>query len=195
MAADPAGETAHICSQKSCQNLRRYIRNVHKTRRKRHLFLSLLIGFPVFHLPATLTTKIIICCLTVLPLSLFAIIGIDGESLSSFALNFFIYRRNRRIVGLQTDTEEANTPKSPGRQKKKKTSEKKVKPRKEDFAEEFGQRKERRQAKQTEGASSHKDRRAAKGRNHATEEQEPSLLNPAASVSEPTIRTGYGDTG
>ena len=37
MAADPAGETAHICSQKSCQNLRRYIRNVHKTRRKRHL--------------------------------------------------------------------------------------------------------------------------------------------------------------
>lgn len=63
------------------------------------LFLSLLIGFPVFHLPATLTTKIIICCLTVLPLSLFAIIGIDGESLSSFAVNFFIYRRNRRIVG------------------------------------------------------------------------------------------------
>ena len=128
------------------------------------LFLSLLIGFPVFHLPATLTTKIIICCLTVLPLSLFAIIGIDGESLSSFALNFFIYRRNRRIVGLQTDTEEANTPKAPGKQKKKKTSEKKVKPRKEDFAEEFGQRKERRQAKQTEGAFSHKDRRAASGR-------------------------------
>ncbi len=124
------------------------------------LFLSLLIGFPVFHLPATLTTKIIICCLTVLPLSLFAIIGIDGESLSSFAVNFFIYRRNRRIVGLQTDTEEADTPKAPGKQKKKKTSEKKVKPRKEDFAEEFGQRKERRQAKQTEGASSHKDRRA-----------------------------------
>lgn len=27
------------------------------------LLLSLLIGFPVFHLPATLTTKIIICCL------------------------------------------------------------------------------------------------------------------------------------
>lgn len=145
------------------------------------LFLSLLIGFPVFHLPATLTTKIIICCLTVLPLSLFAIIGIDGESLSSFAVNFFIYRRNCRIVGLQTDTEEADTPKAPRKQKKKKTSEKKVKPRKEDFAEEFGQRKERRQAKQTEGASSHKDRRAAKGRNHATEEQEPSLLNPAAS--------------
>lgn len=144
------------------------------------LLLSLLIGFPVFHLPATLTTKIIICCLTVLPSALFAIIGIDGESLSSFAVNFFIYRRNRRIVGLQTDAEEMDTKTAPKKQKKKNISEKKVKPRKEDFAEEFGQRKERRQSKQTKGASPHKDRRAAKRRDHATEEQEPSLLNPAA---------------
>ncbi len=126
------------------------------------LLLSLLIGFPVFHLPATLTTKIIICCLTVLPLALFAIIGIDGESLSSFAVNFFIYRRNRRVVGLQADTEETDTKTAPNKQKKKNTSEKKVKPKKEDFAEEFGQRKERRQSKQAKGASPHKDRRTAK---------------------------------
>ncbi len=35
------------------------------------VILSLLIGVPVFHLPVTLTTKIIIACLTVLPAALF----------------------------------------------------------------------------------------------------------------------------
>ena len=43
------------------------------------LAVSLLIGLPVFHIPVTLTTKIIIACLTVLPAALFAIIGINGE--------------------------------------------------------------------------------------------------------------------
>ena len=65
------------------------------------VILSLLIGVPVFHLPVTLTTKIIIACLTVLPAALFAVIGIGGESLSSFVINFFIYLKNRRIVGIQ----------------------------------------------------------------------------------------------
>ena len=50
------------------------------------LTVSLLIGLPVFHLPLTLTTKIIIACLTVLPAALFAIIGINGESLTSFVI-------------------------------------------------------------------------------------------------------------
>ena len=50
------------------------------------LILSLLIGIPVFHLPVTLTTRIIIACLTVLPAALFAIIGIGGESLSAASL-------------------------------------------------------------------------------------------------------------
>lgn len=73
------------------------------------LILSLLIGIPVFHLPVTLTTRIIIACLTVLPAALFAIIGIGGESLSSFVLNFFVYLKNRRIVGI---SEEADAPAS-----------------------------------------------------------------------------------
>lgn len=41
--------------------------------------IALCIGFPVFHLPLGLTAKIIVCCLTVLPLSLLALIGIAGE--------------------------------------------------------------------------------------------------------------------
>ena len=115
------------------------------------LILSLLIGFPVFHIPATLTTKIIVACLTVLPAALFAVIGINGESLSSFVINFFVYLKNRRIVGLQEETCETpageKTSGKPGKVKKPKP-EKKVKPKKEDYAEEFGQFKERQQAKQ-----------------------------------------------
>lgn len=70
------------------------------------VILSLLIGVPVFHLPVTLTTKIIIACLTVLPAALFAVIGIGGESLSSFVINFFIYLKNRRIVGIHETEDE-----------------------------------------------------------------------------------------
>ena len=107
------------------------------------LILSLLIGFPVFHLPVTLTTKIIIACLTVLPAALFAIIGIGGESLSSFVINFFVYLKNRRIIGIEENVESA-APEHPKRKAKAAKAGKKVKPQKEDFAEEFGQRKERR---------------------------------------------------
>ena len=102
------------------------------------LAASLLIGLPVFHLPVTLTTKIIIACLTVLPAALFAIIGINGESLTSFVINFFVYLKNRRIVGIREDTDETpEKERKPGKQQKaaKKRREKKVKPKKEDYAE------------------------------------------------------------
>ena len=57
-------------------------------------------GVPVFlFLPAGLTVRIIVLCLTSLPLALVALIGISGESLSSFLLIFLRYVRNRRIVG------------------------------------------------------------------------------------------------
>ena len=65
------------------------------------LCISLLVGIPEFYLPFSLTTKIIIACVTVLPLALFAIIGINGESLTSFVINFFLYLKHRRIVGKQ----------------------------------------------------------------------------------------------
>ena len=85
--------------------------------------LILLIGFPIFHIPATLTTRIIIACLTVLPAALFALIGIDGESLSSFAASFFSYLKNRRIIGIAPQTNEsssANTKKEKKHRKKEK---------------------------------------------------------------------------
>lgn len=146
------------------------------------LILSLLIGFPVFHLPVTLTTKIIIACLTVLPAALFAIIGIGGESLSSFVINFFVYLKNRRIIGIEENVESA-APEHPKR-KAKAPKAKKVKPQKEDFAEEFGQRKECRQTKQktfrTANPMNMTKAKKFRGRETRREEQEPAMLNPAA---------------
>ena len=52
--------------------------------------LAAAIGFPVFYLPISLTARIIILCLTALPLALVALMGISGESLSSFILIFFV---------------------------------------------------------------------------------------------------------
>ena len=58
------------------------------------------IGAPVFlFLPFGLTTRIIILCLTALPVGLVALIGISGESLSQFLVIFLKYLRNHRVVG------------------------------------------------------------------------------------------------
>ena len=151
------------------------------------LAVSLLIGLPVFHIPVALTTKIIIACLTVLPAALFAIIGVNGESLSSFAINFLVYLKNRRIVGLQADAGE--TPvneKDAGKQHgaKKKNLKKKMKPQKENFAEEFGQFRERRQTKQADdevmGECQKRKQGLSQMRGRIREEAEAKLLNPAA---------------
>ena len=61
--------------------------------------LVVIIGFPILNLPLKLTTKIIILCITALPVALLALIGISGDSLSSFFLLFIKYLRNRRVVG------------------------------------------------------------------------------------------------
>lgn len=60
--------------------------------------LAVLVGGPVIGLNLSLTTRIIILCLTALPLVLVALIGISGSSLSAFILQFFAYLRNRRIL-------------------------------------------------------------------------------------------------
>ena len=60
--------------------------------------LGVLVGAPVLNLGLSLTTRIIILCLTALPLVLVALIGIAGNSLSEFALLFFTFLKNRRIL-------------------------------------------------------------------------------------------------
>ena len=64
--------------------------------------LSAVVGIPVFVcLPFGLTTRIIVLCLTAMPLGMVALIGISGESLSSFLFIFLKYLRNRRVVGIE----------------------------------------------------------------------------------------------
>lgn len=153
------------------------------------LAIALIIGIPEFGLPVTLTTKIIIACLTVLPLVLFAIIGVNGESLSSFVINFFIYLKKRRIVGIGENEESApeiseknNTAKSFFQKKStSKTREKKMKAKKEDFPEEFGSRKERLTVKKerlTKEQATPKKRKP--GRKEAIREEHATMLNPVA---------------
>ena len=60
--------------------------------------IVLAVGLPVFRLPLSLTTRIIILCLTAMPLGLIALIGVSGESLSSFVFNFFRFLKRRRVV-------------------------------------------------------------------------------------------------
>nr|WP_296467400.1 ATP-binding protein [uncultured Acetatifactor sp.] len=74
-------------------------------------------GIPVFlFLPAGLTVRVIVLCLTSLPLGLFALIGISGESLTSFLAIFLKYLRNRRVVG--GDKEEVQGQKGKARRTK-----------------------------------------------------------------------------
>lgn len=110
------------------------------------LLLCCCTGIPILFLPASFTARIIIACFIVLPIGLFALIGINGESLSSFLFNFLVYLKNRRMIGLE---ETKNLPKKKSVQRK--TKEKKQKPRKkkEEFEEEFQTEKRYRQVKQS----------------------------------------------
>ncbi len=61
--------------------------------------LALLVGVPVFLLDVSVTVKVLVLCLTALPLGFLALIGVSGESLSSYIFGFFKYVKNRRILG------------------------------------------------------------------------------------------------
>ena len=60
--------------------------------------LVLLTGFPILHLPLSLTTRIIILCLIPLPLGIFAVVGFEGDSLSEFAVNWIRWFLHRRTL-------------------------------------------------------------------------------------------------
>ena len=63
------------------------------------VILAFAVGYPIFKLGLPLTTKIIILCITALPLAIFGLIGINGECLSSFIIAFFKFLKARRIIG------------------------------------------------------------------------------------------------
>lgn len=73
--------------------------------------LAAAVGVPVFSLDLSLTVRIIILCLTALPLALFALMGVAGEPLSSYIIAFFKWLKNRRVVGKTEPKEERKKPK------------------------------------------------------------------------------------
>ncbi|MCL2773572.1 MAG: PrgI family protein [Oscillospiraceae bacterium] len=102
--------------------------------------LAFIVGLPIFSLNLTLTTRIIIICLTALPLAMFALIGISGESLSSFIFIFIKYLKNRRVIGITAGGGIKSGSRSIRKQNKRgNTSAIKIKRQKmDDFPAEFG---------------------------------------------------------
>ena len=166
------------------------------------------IGAPVFlFLPFGLTTRIIILCLTALPVGLVALIGISGESLSQFLVIFLKYLRNRRVVGGDgaQPTEKAAPSKSAGKHlKQRPPKEKKPKAPKRrrsgeaDFPAEFDEvrgyeirekLRPKKKAKKERPAKANKAKKKAKKRPEKErlprrpahiKEQKPTCLNPVA---------------
>ena len=62
------------------------------------IILASLVGIPIFELNLSIMVRIIILCLTALPLFIFGIIGVNGECLSSFVFAFFKYLKSRRVI-------------------------------------------------------------------------------------------------
>ena len=73
--------------------------------------LAVLVGGPVLSLHFSLTVRIILLCLTALPLTLVALIGVNGSSLSSFFIQLVSFLRNRRLL-TSIETEDAPRKKS-----------------------------------------------------------------------------------
>lgn len=166
------------------------------------------IGAPVFlFLPFGLTTRIIILCLTALPVGLVALIGISGESLSQFLVIFLKYLRNRRVVGGDGEQPEEKTApsKSTGKHlKQRPPKEKKPKAPKRrrsgeaDFPAEFDEvrgyeirekLRPKKKAKKERPAKANKAKKKAKKRPEKgrlpkrpahIKEQKPACLNPVA---------------
>ncbi len=72
--------------------------------------LGALTAIPVLNLSFSLTVRIIILCLTTLPLVLLALIGVGGGSLSEFILQFFNYLRNRRVLSRDGESKKSLLP-------------------------------------------------------------------------------------
>ena len=71
--------------------------------------LVLLTGIPILQLPFSLTTRIVILCLITLPLGVFGVVGIDGDSLSEFVFNLCRWLIRRRTL-YRTDVSPTKQP-------------------------------------------------------------------------------------
>lgn len=59
---------------------------------------ALIVGLPIFKLSVSLTAKIIIFCITALPLAILGFVGVNGEPLTAFVFAFLRFLKSRRIL-------------------------------------------------------------------------------------------------
>ena len=91
------------------------------------VFLIGLVGYPeLMWLPVTATIKIVIMTVTLLPLGVVAVMGIDGDSLLQYLGHMIAFWRNKRKlhfrrIGYKYDPKQL---KKPGRKGKKKKARK-----------------------------------------------------------------------
>ena len=91
------------------------------------VFLIGLVGYPeLMWIPVTATIKIVIMTVTLLPLGVVAVMGIDGDSLLQYLGNMIAFWANRRKlhfrrIGYKYDPKQL---KKPGRKGKKKKARK-----------------------------------------------------------------------
>ena len=91
------------------------------------VFLIGLVGYPeLMWIPVTATIKIVIMTVTLLPLGVVAVMGIDGDSLLQYLGHMIAFRANRRKlhfrrIGYKYDPKQL---KKPGRKGKKKKARK-----------------------------------------------------------------------
>ena len=72
--------------------------------------LVALTTIPIFKLPLSLSVRIALWCLLPLPLGILGVIGIDGDSISEFLLNWLRWLTNRRVLhrkGVEEHVEES----------------------------------------------------------------------------------------
>ena len=91
------------------------------------VFLIGLVGYPeLMWIPVTATIKIVIMTVTLLPLGVIAVMGIDGDSLLQYLGHMIAFWRNKRKlhfrrIGYKYDPKQL---KNPGRKGKKKKARK-----------------------------------------------------------------------
>ena len=84
--------------------------------------LAVVIGVPVLlWIPVGVTAKVIILCLTALPAAMLALMGIGGESLSSFLVIFIKFLKNRRVVSDDMPDRRKKKTSDPGKYEKQKS--------------------------------------------------------------------------
>ncbi len=87
-------------------------------------FLVILVGYPeLMWIPMPTTIRIVVMTVTLIPLGVLAVMGIDGDSLLQYLGHIFSYWKNRRKlhfrrIGYKYDPKELKKPGRKGKEKK-----------------------------------------------------------------------------